>query len=144
MWLRENNIAYHILEVQGWSDCAEIKDHQRNDEQKREIFTACCAKNLITLSDGKLFRCPFVANAFRLRAVPDYKDDYINIIQGFRCDADIRGMKKSIKSFLLEKEFLETCNYCKGRALEAPADLMPAIQIKKPLKYERLRKQSNN
>ena len=144
LWLRENNIAYHILEVQGWSDCAEIKDHQRNDEQKREIFTACCAKNLITLSDGKLFRCPFVANAFRLRAVPDYKDDYINIIQGFRCDADIRGMKKSIKSFLLEKEFLETCNYCKGRALEAPADLMPAIQIKKPLKYERLRKQSNN
>ena len=144
LWLRENNIAYHILKVQGWSDCAEIKDHQRNNKQKKEIFTACCAKNLITLSDGKLSRCPFAANAFRLRAVPDCKDDYINIIQGLRRDADIRGIKKSIKSFFLEKEFLEACNYCNGRSLEAPADLQPAIQIKNPLKYERLRKQSKN
>ena len=35
-----------------------------------DIFERCCGKNLFTIMYGKLYRCPFVANAERLHAIP--------------------------------------------------------------------------
>lgn len=133
--LQQNNIAFYLLRVQGWADCAKIMRHYRNTEQQKEIFTSCCAKNTVTLSKGKLYRCPFAANAARLMAVPDYKNDYINILQEQQEGIDINEMKNRIRAFLLEKDFLETCDFCNGRPFEAP-EIPPAIQIKKPLEYE--------
>lgn len=133
--LEQNNIAFYILKVQGWSDCSKIMRHHRNPEQQEKLFTDCCAKNLITLSNGKLYRCPFAANAARLQAVPDFEDDYINLFQAPIDSIDIYEMKKKIRKFLLEKDFLETCDYCNGRPLGTPAEIPPAIQTDKPLEY---------
>jgi organic radical activating enzyme len=137
--LQQNNIAYFILKVEGWSDCAKMIRHQRNPEQQKKLFTDCCAKNLVTLSNGKLYRCPFAANAARLMAVPDYKEDYINVIRWPQDAIDIFEIKKRIRTFLLEKTFFETCDYCNGRPLGTPAEIPPAIQTKRPLEYDRNR-----
>lgn len=133
--LRENNISFYVMNVDGWTDCGKIFKHYRNHEEQKETFKSCCAKNLVTLSDGKLYRCPFAANAARLRAVPDCEHDYIRIIQGPNESINVSSTKKRIKSFLLEKEFLETCDYCNGRPFEAP-EIKPAIQTRRPLEYE--------
>lgn len=109
--------------------------HYRNLEQQKEIFGSCCAKNLITLLKGKIYRCPFSANAARLKAVPDYENDYINIFKEPQKAADIYEMKKKVRTFLLEKKILETCDYCNGRPYGAP-EIPPAIQTDKPLEYE--------
>jgi len=132
--LQKNNIAYYILKPR-WSDCAKIIRHHRSVGQQREIFRSCCAKNLVTLSNGRLYKCPFAANADRLQAVPDYENDYVNLFQEPQKSTDIHKMKKKIRTFLLEKDFLEVCDYCNGRPFEAP-QIPPAIQTQKPLEYQ--------
>jgi len=134
--LSTNNIAFYTQKPPGWTDCAKIGRHYRNIEGQKEIFKKCCAKNTVTISDGKLYRCPFAANAARLKAVPDYEDDYINFLQGSREARDVSEMKKKIRAFLLEKDFLEVCDYCNGRSFGDP-EIQPAIQIDKPIEYQR-------
>lgn len=133
--LQQNKVAFYSPKAQGWTDCAKIMKHYRNIEQQKEIFRSCCAKNLVTLSDAKLYRCPFSANATRLMAVPDYKDDYISLFPNPQEAINVCGMKKKIREFLLEKDFLEVCDYCNGRSFDA-AEIQPAIQIAKPLEYK--------
>lgn len=133
--LQRNSIAFYTLKAKGWTDCAKIIRHNRDIDQQKEIFRSCCAKNLVTLSNGRLYKCPFAANADRLQAVPDYENDYINIFQETHEVIDIHEMKKKIRTFLLEKDFLEVCDYCNGRPFEAP-EILPAIQTQKPLEYE--------
>jgi hypothetical protein len=132
--LADNNIAFYVQKAQGWTDCAKIGRHYRSIKEAKEIFKNCCAKNTFTISDGKLYRCPFSANAFRLKAVPDYKDDYINFIKEIEDNKAISEIKEKIKKFILEKEFLQTCDFCNGRSFSDP-EITPAIQIKKPLDY---------
>ncbi|MDD2680428.1 MAG: radical SAM protein, partial [Candidatus Omnitrophica bacterium] len=95
--LSDNGSAFYVQKAGGWTDCAKIAQHNRSLEKQKEIFRNCCAKNTITLSNGNLFRCPFAANAARLKAVPDFKDDYINI---FDTQADKIEMRKRIRDYL--------------------------------------------
>lgn len=130
----QNKIAYHILEIDEWLDCAVIKPHHRAVEQNKQIFKTCCAKNMATLSDGKLFRCPYAANAARLRAVPDCKSDYLDL---FKMPLDPHGLiatRKKVKAYLEDKDYLETCDFCHGRPLSGQG-VPPAVQIDKPLPY---------
>jgi len=133
--LQRNKITFYTEKAQRWTDCAKIGRHYRSLEGQKEIFKNCCAKNTFTISDGKLYRCPFVANAARLYAVPDYKDDYVSFLQELREGINISEIKKKIRVFLLEKEFLKTCDFCNGRSFGDPY-IIPAIQINKPLKYK--------
>lgn len=134
--LEENHIAHHILVITEWLDCAAIISHHRSIEQNKEIYKICCAKNMLTLSNGKLFRCPYAANAARLMAVPDYKDDYIDLFQEVLDIASIGEIKDKIKGYILHKNYLETCDYCNGRPLSG-REVPPAIQIKTPLAYHK-------
>ena len=136
--LQRNNIAFYTQKAKRWTDCTKIIKHYRNTEQQKEIFNKCCAKNTITISNGKLYRCPFAANADRLMAVPDYENDYINILHEPQKAIDISEVKKKIRTFLLEKNSLETCDYCNGRSFNA-SEITPAIQTTKPLEYEQCR-----
>ncbi|MFC2039099.1 hypothetical protein ACFLUG_04950, partial [Chloroflexota bacterium] len=131
----QNKIAYHILEVNEWLDCSVITPHNRSIDKNREIYKSCCAKNIDTLSDGKLFRCPYAANAHRLSAVPDYKTDYIDLFQEPLDAESIRETKNKVRDYILHKDYLETCDYCNGRPLSG-TEIQPAIQTDKPLKYE--------
>ena len=131
--LQQNKVSVYAEKAWGWTNCAKIGRHNRNPEQQKKIFNDCCAKNLITLSNGKLYRCPFVANAHRLCAVPKFKEDYINI---FEDSVDISEMKKKIRGYLLKKDFLKVCDYCNGRSFGDP-EIQPAIQIDKPIEYKK-------
>jgi len=134
--LSDNDISFYVQKAQGWTDCGKIIKHNRKSEEQKEIFQKCCAKNTITISNGKLYRCPFVANASRLKAVPNYENDYIDLLKNSDPPLDIYEMKNKIKKYLLEKDFLETCDYCNGRSFGDP-EIQPAIQTKKPLEYEK-------
>lgn len=134
--LEKNKITHHVLTITEWLDCSAITPHNRNIDQKREIFKNCCAKNMVTLSDGKLFRCPYGANAARLSAVPDNKNDYIDLFQEKLDPVNILETKKNVKDYLLHKDYLETCDYCNGRPLSG-TEVQPAIQTNKPLAYHK-------
>lgn len=125
--LEKRGIPYVSEKANGWTDCAALDKHNRTIPEQEKIFQACCAKNLNTLHDGRLYRCPFAANAAKLKAVPDYKEDYL-VVQ----DAD----KEEIRSFLRDKTYISTCDHCNGRSYGDEV-IVPAIQTKTPLKYKK-------
>ena len=125
--LEERNIAYVNEKANGWTDCASLEKHNRTDEANKAIWDQCCAKNLATLADGRLYRCPFAANAFKLGAVPDYKDDYLPVQAAGR---------EAVRDYLRGKRFLDTCDHCNGRSYGDEV-ITPGIQTKVPLKYRR-------
>jgi|WetSurMetagenome_2_1015567.scaffolds.fasta_scaffold00092_22 organic radical activating enzyme len=135
--LDRNDIAYYVVKAQGWSACSGIGRHHRSVDEQKEVFRNCCAKNTLTLTKGKLFRCPFSANADSLRAVPDFRTDYVDFFRESPERMDIAGKKREIREFLMGKEFLETCDYCNGRPFGA-SEIQPAVQIGTPLEYERI------
>ena len=123
--LNERGIAYVSEKANGWTDCASLEKHNRTVEENKRIWTECCAKNLATLADGRLYRCPFAANAAKLRAVPDYKEDYLVVADSTRVD---------VAEFLRSKRYLDTCDHCNGRSYGAKV-IKAGIQTKIPLKY---------
>ena len=125
--LEERKIAYVSEKANGWTDCASLEKHNRTKEQNEALWTACCAKNLATLADGRLYRCPFAANAAKLGAVPDYTGDYLAVDGASR---------DQIRSFLRDKTMIDTCDHCNGRSYDAPV-IKAGIQTKVPLKYVR-------
>ena len=125
--LEQRGIAYVSEKANGWTECGALEKHNRTKEENQAIFQACCAKNLATLADERLYRCPFTANAFKLDAVPDYEGDYLVVGTSGRTQ---------LRDFLRGKTFLKTCDHCNGRSYDAPV-ITPAIQTVKPLEYMR-------
>lgn len=133
---RENKIAYYVLKINEWLDCSVIIPHNRGSEGNKEIFKLCCGKNMASLSDGKLFRCPYAANAFRLSAIPNCKNDYVDLFQELLDGGNILEIKKKVIDYLFRKEYLEICDYCDSRPLSG-VEIQPNVQIDKPLEYFR-------
>lgn len=136
--LKQNNIAFYLQKAHGWTDCSAITRHSRPIEQNKEIFRNCCAKNTITLSEGKLYRCPFSANVDRLLAVPGDENDFIAILPRKQEAKGAQAIRTEIREFLLNRDVLKICDYCSGRSFAA-AEILPAVQLKKPLAYEERR-----
>ncbi|MFH0855135.1 MAG: radical SAM protein [Candidatus Omnitrophota bacterium] len=133
--LKQNRIAYYVQKAQGWTDCAKIIEHHRTEKEQKELFRNCCAKNTFTLSDAKLYRCPFSANCDRLRAVPAQEDDSVDIFRYSGEGKDTLEAKNRIRAFLTQKQYLGACDYCNGRPFTA-SEITPAVQTPKPLEYD--------
>lgn len=122
-------ISYRLHEPENWTDSGIIKNFKRDIKGLEKIFEDCCGKNLITLSEGKLYRCPFAANADRLSAIPLDDKNYVSLNQ----------TEEEIRKYTREIRYLPACNFCKGRSFDAPS-INPAIQTNKPLKYFKFNK----
>ena len=90
------------------------------------MFAKCCGKNLFTLIDDKLYRCPFAANADNLNAIPINKSNSVKVLDTI----------KNIRDFAYKINYMEACMYCPGRSFDAP-EIIPALQTKKPIEYKR-------
>jgi organic radical activating enzyme len=132
--LDQHGIQYNNQSAYGWTECGGIKRWERSPERNKEIFKKCCAKHFTTLTDGKLFRCPFSANAERLKAIPNAVNDYFSIKDVFRANKDIDKMKQKLKFFLQQKSVLSACDSCNGRTYGDP-EITPGIQTNKPIQY---------
>ena len=131
-FLAEHGIAHRILQVDSWLDCASLDKHDRSAQDNALVYQTCCARNMASLSDGRLFRCPFAANADRLGAVPDNAGDYVDLLGG----ADIVATRRELKAYLGRATPLATCDYCNGRPLSGK-EVPPAVQIEAPRTYAR-------
>jgi MoaA/NifB/PqqE/SkfB family radical SAM enzyme len=125
--LDDRKIAYVSEKANGWTDCASLEKHNRTLSENEALWRACCAKNLATLADGRLYRCPFSANATKLGAVPDHAGDYLAVAG---------AQRDEIRDFLRGKTHIEACDWCNGRSYDAPV-IKAGIQVKKPLTYRK-------
>jgi len=119
--------SYRLHPPENWTDSGQIYDFKRTDPEMVSLFESCCGKNLLTLSEGKLYRCPFSANADRLHAIPDDSRNYVSV----------DSSPENIRRFTREINYIPACNHCKGRSYDSPS-IVPAIQALKPLDYVRL------
>ncbi|ALE02767.1 radical SAM protein [Candidatus Pseudothioglobus singularis] len=124
--LKRLEVPHRLHDPENWTDSGVLQDFKRDVPEMKEMFLDCCARNLITLTDNKLYRCPFAANADRLQGMPDDKRNYVSV----------NASTNDIKKYINDIEFIPACNFCKGRSYSAP-EIESAIQTSKPIPYEK-------
>jgi len=132
--LEQFGIQHNYQPAYGWTECGSIKIRDRTPNDNLEIFKNCCAKHFTTMTDGKLFRCPFSANVERLMAIPRADSDFISVRNARNEPEKITLIKKKLRWFLRHKPVLAACDSCNGRTYGDP-EITPGIQTKKPIGY---------
>lgn len=126
--LDDNNIPY-VSRVPQWTDSGRILPYQeRTNGELKHMFENCCVNDVLTLLNGKLYRCPFSANATNLDAIPYSEDDVIELAGYY--DAEL--LKEKLTRFQKNEQYLTACSYCNGRDYSTPL-IEAAIQSKIPL-----------
>jgi len=108
--LEKNKIPYYRKPAGNWVDCSQIRKHNRSPQRLKQVFKECCAKYLFTLLSGKLYTCPFIANADELKAIPMTKADYVDVLEN-----DDETIKSKITRLIKMKNFFPACDFCDGR-----------------------------
>ena len=129
--LDEEKIDYITHPPQVWTDSAKIEFRDLKEDHLKDMFSKCCVNDILTILNGKLYRCPFSANAINLNAIP--KKDFIDLLDESKNCSDYT---KELKDFYHKKNFIDACNYCQGRDYRT-ATVAPAIQTKKPLEFKK-------
>jgi len=126
--LETNGIAY-LTKIPTWTDSGRIQYRQRSTNELADMFMNCCVNDVLTLLNGKLYRCPFSANGTNLGAIPSPEEDVIDLT----CEAkDASALRAELRRLYGEKKYLTACSYCNGRDFRTPK-IEAGIQTKRPL-----------
>ncbi|MEV0829260.1 radical SAM protein [Nonomuraea rubra] len=125
--LRENGVT-HLSKIPVWTDSGRIRFVERSDAELDDMFRNCCVNDVLTLLNGKLYRCPFSANGTNLGAIPDDPADVVDLTS----DTSGAALRAGIRRLYGRSTHLRACGYCNGRDYRTPR-IEPAIQIRKPL-----------
>ena len=136
--LEQYNLTYVRTPPENWIDCSSIRHHKRKVSDLEEVFRQCCVKYVYTLLDSKLYRCPFIANADNLKAIPDNPANYVDL------SSNSPDIGKKIKRLVDNRKFFPACDFCDGRPYDPSSKLgydgkgmiTPAKQTPKPLDYK--------
>lgn len=126
----KKGIKYYVSPYDGWADAGDLHYRNHSIEENIEIFGRCHARNCISFIDGQLHRCPRSAHAMRLGAMPDVKEDYVDIKGYAGSDEEL---KREIRN-LQEKTWIEACNYCDGADLHVP-QIPAGVQTERVLDF---------
>jgi organic radical activating enzyme len=136
--LKRFNLNYLTSPAEHWVDCSSIRHHKRSIEDLKLVFKQCCVKYIYTLLDGKLYRCPFIANAANLSAIPDNPSNYIDLF------SKTKDIKNEIRKLVNVAKFFPGCDFCDGRPYDGTSKIgydgkgmiKAGIQTKKILPYK--------
>ncbi|MEQ8666523.1 MAG: hypothetical protein RIC16_12460 [Rhodospirillales bacterium] len=124
----DTGIDYIDHKPQDWTDSARIVKNDLSDDELATSFSRCCVNDVLTLLHGRLYHCPFSANAYNLKAIPPDDGDVLEI---GHC-ATTEELTDALKAFYFGKPFLEACRYCLGRDFTQDR-VVPGIQTKSPV-----------
>lgn len=128
-WCENNHIEYiyHISDT--WQDCGSLEKRNYSSSEIKHVYSMCECRQLPTLLKGKLFNCPYAANAVNLGALSDKEavKDMLSI-------NDMEITKQVVKDFLFGRDYLMSCDYCNGRY---DIKIKPYEQTGTPLPYEK-------
>lgn len=132
--LNEKEISYVQNDMDEWIQCSKIQDYHRTEKELAKVYQGCLAKICRTVSNGKLFGCPFLANTQRLKAMPS---DFIEYVDLFDDTKEKAILQQEIKKYLYGLPYLKGCNYCSSRNLESTEVIPVAVQSKTTLPYRK-------
>jgi organic radical activating enzyme len=133
--LDQVGIEYNIQAAYGWTKCGDIRVHNRDEKLNKKIFKSCCAKNFTTMTDGKIFRCPFAANTERLKAIPYSPNNFVSLNDLLKAKLTLRQKKQTLTHYLREIEYIPACDSCNGRTY-GDTEIKPGMQASKPIEYQ--------
>jgi len=136
--LTKHGINYFRKPAGNWVDCSSIRHHKRTVSELEEVFKQCCAKHIYTLLNGRLYTCPFIANAANLNAIPDNPANYIDLF------SKTHNVKQKIRNLVKITKFFPACDFCDGRPYDPSSALgydgkgmiAAGQQTSKPLSYK--------
>ncbi|MFE4857447.1 radical SAM protein [Streptomyces sp. NPDC056670] len=111
-----------------WTDSGRIGRIERTPQELRRTFSDCCVNDLLTLLNGRLYLCPFSANAMNLGALPAAPQDVIDL----RTEWPRNELRARIEALYTRKSPLTACTFCRGRDDTTPT-ITPAVQVRRPL-----------
>ena len=123
--LAREKIAFLVTKAGNWTSCSAIARYERSETMMQDTFDNCCAKNLFTLMDGALYRCPYAANCYSLGLSEKNQHDRVMI-------NDRKNLKDDLLQFVRQQKYTPVCSWCPGRRFDDP-EIEPAIQLKQPL-----------
>ena len=65
----------------------------------------------------KLYRCPFIANAANLNAIPDNPANYVNLL------TNSDKIRQQIRRLVKVAKFFPACDFCDGRPYDPSSKL---------------------
>jgi len=132
--LQKNKIKYvtHIANI--WTDSGRIKFRNLKEKDLKKMFMNCCVNDVLSLLNGKIYRCPFSAGAHNLKAIPDDKRDIVNISDVNISDDLIKEQLTSLYTRKDRQDYISACNYCGGRDFNTPL-IKAATQTKLPISF---------
>ena len=98
---------------------------ERSEKEIRDNFDNCCAKNLFTLMDNALYRCPYAGNCYSL-GLPETSSKDCVIIN------ERSTLKNELCEFIHRIQAPPVCTWCPGRRFDDP-EIEPAVQLRQPL-----------
>lgn len=128
-WCESNHVEYEIVRMDKWQDCGNLEKHNYSSNEIKYVYKTCECKDTPTLLDGKLYNCPYAANAVNLGAM--YEEEVAR--DQFTLDDSV-NIKERLREFLFDRKYLEACDYCEGRNFKR-ASIKPFEQVEKPLNY---------
>lgn len=129
IWCESNHVEYEIVRMDSWQDCGNLDKQDYSDSEIRYVYKTCECRDTPTLLDGKLYNCPYAANAINLGAL--YEEEAAR--DQFELD-DRTDIKERLREFLFDRKYLESCNYCEGRNFKR-SSVKPFEQAERPLDY---------
>lgn len=126
--LEENNVAY-MTKIPSWTDSGRILYRERSQDELETMFMNCCVNDVLTLLNGKLYRCPFSANGTNLGSIPYNSNDAVDLTPD---TMDMETVRTGVERLYRGKSYLTACSYCNGRDYSTPK-IEAAIQISLPL-----------
>ncbi len=125
---KKHKIRYIDHKPQNWTDSARVVKSEKKGKELALMFERCCVNDVLSLLHGRLYHCPFSANAHNLEAIPSDNTDWIDL----STIKEPKDLRLAIGKFYFGKAFQSACKFCLGRDFEQPK-VIPALQTKKPI-----------
>tara|TARA_E500000178_G_C16948465_1_gene720005 strand:+ start:52 stop:768 length:717 start_codon:yes stop_codon:yes gene_type:complete len=125
---KEHKIRFIDHKPQNWTDSARVVKSEKKGKELALMFERCCVNDVLSLLHGRIYHCPFSANAHNLEAIPVDKTDWIDLSE----TKNPTDLRLAISKFYFGKAFQSACKFCLGRDFEQPK-VIPALQTKKPI-----------
>jgi organic radical activating enzyme len=125
--LEANGVSY-LTKVPEWTDSGRIKFVERPADELDRMFANCCVNDVLTLLNGRLYRCPFSANGTNLGAIPEESADVIDLTEALQGEA----LRDALARLYAKSSPLRACSYCNGRDYSTPR-ITAGLQIRRPL-----------
>jgi organic radical activating enzyme len=127
----EYHIVYFVRNYDAWQEAGGVECRNRTLEEKKALFAGCFERNGYTFLKGQLHRCPRSAHAMNLKAMPDIKEEYVDLLNWCGTEEELKEKLRKLQ----ERSWLESCNYCGGPDNHAQG-IPAAIQISAPIAYD--------